>query len=439
MLRLLISLPVLLLVGCGGGSSSPTSTKTGHLLFHGANGMTYETQSQVGETSNTGDFQYHDGETVSFSVGNVPVFSDIPAKEFITFVEDSETTRSRLNSGDIIENLSVHRLAEQELIQNDRIINITRFLISMDEDAEVSGSNNLEFTERNIEQLNSALEKLVPEGTNLLEFINFDAEKNAFGSVDSNINKILAEICFFPEESIECQSPPTQDEIDNAPVKPSNICEEGETPEDSQTESESSEESPDTNTGDEGSSEDVTDVDTDTTNGDTIIDETETGTEGETETEPETEPKEPCVELDPDIEYKDDLENKKGRIESGIRTIGNISDTAYEDFLTDELSQIGAELANRYYLTPYAIRLQANDRSNQKVNIQSFFSTFSIEKMEVLSLNEEIAQVLRFDPYTKEVEFFVTGASEEETELVINFKVEGDYRWIRKTIRVILL
>lgn len=62
----------LLLVGCGGGSSTPASENmvlTGVFVDSPVEGATYATQTQSGTTNAAGEFSYLAGEQVTFSIG----------------------------------------------------------------------------------------------------------------------------------------------------------------------------------------------------------------------------------------------------------------------------------------------------------------------------------------------------------------------------------
>lgn len=75
----------LLLAGCSddGNKGDPT-LRTGQLFFSGIEGLTYQTATLSGAVSEDGTFSYHEGETVSFWLGDLMLTESVPAKEYMT-------------------------------------------------------------------------------------------------------------------------------------------------------------------------------------------------------------------------------------------------------------------------------------------------------------------------------------------------------------------
>ncbi len=98
-----------ILIGC---SSSDSSQSSGIFVDSAVEGITFKTETRSGETDSRGRFTYEPGETVTFSIGGI-VFGTTKGKPVITPVD--------LVTGALDENDPV-------------VINITRFLITLDED-----------------------------------------------------------------------------------------------------------------------------------------------------------------------------------------------------------------------------------------------------------------------------------------------------------------
>lgn len=60
---------VFLLASCGGGSDGSGELKTGQFWDSPVKGLHYKTASLEGTTNTNGEFQYREGETVTFSLG----------------------------------------------------------------------------------------------------------------------------------------------------------------------------------------------------------------------------------------------------------------------------------------------------------------------------------------------------------------------------------
>lgn len=61
------------LVGCGGGSSSDSAPQTANVVGVPVEGLAYTSKSASGMTSQSGEFSYAPGESITFTVGNVVV------------------------------------------------------------------------------------------------------------------------------------------------------------------------------------------------------------------------------------------------------------------------------------------------------------------------------------------------------------------------------
>jgi hypothetical protein len=104
-----IILVLCVLIGC---SSSDSSQRHGIFVDSAVEGITFKTETKSGETDSKGRFIYEPGETVTFSIGGI-ILGTTTAKPTITPVD----------------------LVERAQDENDpAVTNITRLLISLDED-----------------------------------------------------------------------------------------------------------------------------------------------------------------------------------------------------------------------------------------------------------------------------------------------------------------
>ena len=104
-----IILVLSVLVGC---SSSDSNQRYGVFMDSAVEGITFKTETKSGETDSRGRFTYEQGETVTFSIGSI-ILGTTTGKSVITPVD--------LVSGALDEN-------------DPTVTNITRFLITLDED-----------------------------------------------------------------------------------------------------------------------------------------------------------------------------------------------------------------------------------------------------------------------------------------------------------------
>ncbi|MCM0612297.1 organic solvent ABC transporter permease [Marinobacter sediminum] len=219
-IRLSLTLTTLALSGCfGGGDSGGDDSSVGRLNYNGFSGLSYQTASQAGTISEQGEFRYYPGETLSFRVGNLAVIDGVPAQKYVTPLEFFPDVRSALTSPAVDEEgLSTHTITEQQLLDDVSLMNLTRFLISLNWTENVREGEGIEIRDRVVNQLNKAL----PGLTAPIDFNVSEAEFTALGDTPSPANQLLAAICFYPEDDELCEDPPTHEEISNAPPRPEN-------------------------------------------------------------------------------------------------------------------------------------------------------------------------------------------------------------------------
>jgi len=129
-MRVVLSFFVVLLfvVGCGGGGGNETpndrqpTVRTAMGQFKDANvaGLNYVSGGQSGVTDSEGRFTYEVGETVTFSVGGVTL-GETEGKSVVTPVD----------------------LVERGSSSSEPVLNTVRFLISLDEDNDLSNGINI--------------------------------------------------------------------------------------------------------------------------------------------------------------------------------------------------------------------------------------------------------------------------------------------------------
>lgn len=106
---------VISLAGCGSGGgtvSTPADVQTGRFIDSPVCGLQYDTPRWSGLTGPNGTFNYQPGETVNFSIGNV-ILGSTQAKRFVTPIDLA------LGGADL---------------RDPRVMNICRFLQSLDQD-----------------------------------------------------------------------------------------------------------------------------------------------------------------------------------------------------------------------------------------------------------------------------------------------------------------
>lgn len=101
-----------LVSGCGGSSSSSPAdqSSTGVLLDSPVVNIDFQTASQSGSTNNSGEFSFQPGEEITFSIGDITL-PPVSASELVTPLDMSD---------------------QKDL--DDRVINVLRFLQTLDED-----------------------------------------------------------------------------------------------------------------------------------------------------------------------------------------------------------------------------------------------------------------------------------------------------------------
>ncbi|TNE98270.1 MAG: organic solvent ABC transporter permease [Gammaproteobacteria bacterium] len=141
---------------------------------------------------------------------------------------------------------------------------------------------------------------------------------------------------------------------------------------------------------------------------------------------------------DPDVEYRQDLQAKRDRILEAVRTLEDIDEEDARTYLTRELNAISTDVANRYYLDNHVASHPATDTGIKSVSIRKIGGTPALADIEAISTRPSDVVIHSADWQGAAVEYFVSGESGGESELVLSFRPEGTYRWVRKQLRVII-
>ncbi|PAV25233.1 hypothetical protein C8D92_10719 [Tamilnaduibacter salinus] len=379
MIRTTLSLALALgLTGCvlDDSGDDGNAAATGQLTLGGIAGLNYDTQSQTGTTNDRGTFRYFEGENVTFRVGDLVVGESVPTDPIITPLEFLPETRQQLQQPLTNElGLLSHRPVEEQVVSNTTLLNITRFLMVMDEDQSTSEGSDLQITDRTLDQfrdLRQQLEEPIDFTVSASDFNQGGKQPDTNeepdpGAERSPVNWVLERICFEPADSELCDDPPTPTEISNAPVAP-----------------------------------------------------------------------EDDTERDPDVEYQDDLQQKRDRILGAQRSIGDVSESDAEDYLLRELDEITVDIANRYYLDTVTQTVSEGDESVREVTVLKVGGGIEIDRIEAISTNPSALTIHSTHAESGTVEYFVSGDAGTEVELIINFRPVGDYRWVQKPLRVVI-
>ena len=142
----------LYLFGCNTGSttdtpptlSQPSDTEyTGHLLDSAVEGVTYtRSDGSAGMTDASGAFNYYDGETIDFSIGNIKLGTVQAPNHTLTITPAAPTSYTLSNGSSFLNynfNVTPLTLTPDALNRDDpRVINKLIFLQTMDDDGDQS-------------------------------------------------------------------------------------------------------------------------------------------------------------------------------------------------------------------------------------------------------------------------------------------------------------
>jgi len=105
------------------GGTPSASVKTGQFIDSAVENINYSTATQSGKTNSDGEFKYVEGETVTFSIGDI----DFP----------SATSKPQITPLDLVEDGTV---------DSTEVVNIARLLQTLDSDGDASNGISIEDT-----------------------------------------------------------------------------------------------------------------------------------------------------------------------------------------------------------------------------------------------------------------------------------------------------
>jgi len=141
---------------------------------------------------------------------------------------------------------------------------------------------------------------------------------------------------------------------------------------------------------------------------------------------------------DPATEYRQDLQAKRDRILEAIRTLDEIDNEDARTYLRRELQDITTVVSNGYYLDEDVASHPPTDTGIKSVRVQRIGDETALAEIEAISTRPEDVTIHAWSWQSAEVDYFVSGDSGGESELVMSFRPENTYRWIRKSLRVII-
>ncbi|MBJ6138080.1 organic solvent ABC transporter permease [Marinobacter litoralis] len=144
--------------------------------------------------------------------------------------------------------------------------------------------------------------------------------------------------------------------------------------------------------------------------------------------------------INPDTTYKQDLKSLRERILQSVRSIEDIDTQGAKEYLTKELAGITNAIGRQYYLSGHVASHPASDTALKNISIRKVGGDIALAKngVEAISTRPQNVAVHTWSWQEANAEYFVDGAAGGESEILINFKPEKDYRWIRKSLRVLV-
>lgn len=141
---------------------------------------------------------------------------------------------------------------------------------------------------------------------------------------------------------------------------------------------------------------------------------------------------------DPNVDYKQDLSAKKQRILASVRSMEEVNAEDARLYLARELNAITTIVGNRFYLDNYIARHTDSDTSIKQVKIRRIKGGAELADVEAITTRPQDVVLHSYDWQTASAEYFVAGQAGGESEIVISFTPTNTYRWVRKTLRVVI-
>ena len=182
-----ISLFVLAIVACGGGSSSnpelPSKIPvvlTGIFIDSAVEGLNYQTASQSGSTNDNGEFSYQSGESVIFSIGDIE-FPAVDAKDELSPLDVFQTSSFEnigvVNMARLLQTLDDDGAAENGIVISSNVHSVATGLV-------------VDFTSTDFDSMVATL--VANGGGPLVELIS---EEQAINHLQSTINNMQGVGC----------------------------------------------------------------------------------------------------------------------------------------------------------------------------------------------------------------------------------------------------
>ena len=143
-------------------------------------------------------------------------------------------------------------------------------------------------------------------------------------------------------------------------------------------------------------------------------------------------------ELDPDIDYKEDLEALRERILQSVRNMDEFDNEQARNYLRRELAAITRALSRQYYLSPEDATHPAGDNGIKSVKVRKIRGDAQLAQLQAQSTRPTDVYINAESWQEAEVEYVVDGPKGGESEILVNFRPEGTYRWVRKQIRILI-
>jgi len=143
-------------------------------------------------------------------------------------------------------------------------------------------------------------------------------------------------------------------------------------------------------------------------------------------------------ERDPDTVYSEELQAQRQRILNSIRTLDDIEAEDARIYLTRELDAITTTVSNRYYLDHYVANHPASDTAIKTLSVRRIAGTPELADLEAVSTRPADVTVHATDWQSAQVNYYVSGDAGGESELLLSFRPEKSYRWVHKSLRVII-
>ncbi|MDX1589910.1 MAG: hypothetical protein R3296_13305 [Oleiphilaceae bacterium] len=149
-------------------------------------------------------------------------------------------------------------------------------------------------------------------------------------------------------------------------------------------------------------------------------------------------PTRPDNPVEEDGPFREDLIEKKEAIEASRRAVRDLDRTDVRDFLLDQADQYKLQQEEPFYLSPEAVDIRPDDTGLHSVALKKVEEASQLANMEAESRNPDAVLIHNHSAQEAVVRYFLNshaGDSDEST-LLVNFRLPGDYRWYRKTLRV---